>query len=430
MLNALSNKIIINKFYKLELSLKTGSDRITSKKFREIINSECNIILEKINNNTYKFSRYIKKVVKKNRCVYSPTIRDRIVLDILKDCLIKKYSIIFPNKNIIIKNIISTLECGMNYTVIRLDIEKFYDNIQHNLLFNKLKNSSLLSNSEYLLIKRSLKQSKKGVLQGLPTSNCLAEIYLESFDSDIRLIDPRLCYYSRYVDDILLIFNSTLLKSETDNIMRIINNNLSKLNLSLNSDKSSVIRLVNNSNFDYLGYNFNILQNNKPVKATLTISTNKIKQIKSKIDYYFYQYKLNNNFNLLYQRLSFITSYCYGFKFKQYNTSEDNDAESYYNIEKICFGVFSSYYFSDNISFDNLNKHIKFRIKSNNFTPKQRKKLFMCKFNCVTPHVIEFHKFTNSQYLSLIRDIDNSYREPTTKIRSTLIFDYFKYLNP
>lgn len=168
MINNLSQMHIYDCFYKLQLSLKAGSDKITSQKYHSILGSEADLIIKKINNKTYKFSRYNQTLVKNNRLVYSPTIRDRIVLDLLKDSLIGKYKIKFQDRNKICEEINRTLENGFKFTILKLDITNFYNSIPHNLLYNKLKCSSLLSETEYLLVKRALSQSSKGVLQGLP----------------------------------------------------------------------------------------------------------------------------------------------------------------------------------------------------------------------------------------------------------------------
>ncbi|MGN9160453.1 reverse transcriptase domain-containing protein [Clostridium sulfidigenes] len=433
MLSELSKDTIINYFYKLKPSLKTGSDRITPKKFESIICDESKLIINKINNKTYKFSRYTNIIVKNNRKVYSPTIRDRIVLDILKDILIKKYKIKFQDRNKICSKIKRTLENGCNFTIIRLDIQDFYGSIPHYLMFKKLKSSSLLSDAEYLLIKKALSQSNKGVLQGLPISNCLAEIYLESFDKEVKAINSKLCYFARYVDDIILIFNGYLLNSEIDTIKARINFILStKLKLDLNESKSVDVKLNDKSSFEYLGYTFKLnfefySKKNYYNKITLDISPKKINKIKDKLSKYFYDYSNDNNFNHLYQRLTFITSSCYGLKFKQYY--KNNKLDSY--REKICFGVLDSYHFATSNSFDLLNAHITFLIKFNasKFNNKQKKLLFNCKFNNEKPHFINFHKFTNDQYINLITQLIPTYTPPTLNTRHTVIYDYFCYLN-
>lgn len=434
MLNNLSKSDIKNHFYKLQLSLKTGSDKITPKKFESIIDNESEIIINKINNKTYKFSRYTKNIVKKNRIVYSSTIRDRIVLDILKNTLISKYKIRFQNRNEICSNIKRTLENGFKFTVIKLDIQAFYDSIPHNLLYNKLKSSSLLSDSEYLLVKKALSQSPNGVLQGLPISNCLAEIYLEGFDSEIKSIDSRLCYFARYVDDIILIFNGFLLDSEITSIKLEINAKLNKLKLTSNPIKSLSLLLHNEKSFSYLGYTFKLINPSINAKGKnisneilIRISPDKLTNVKNKITRYFYQYNNDNNFNLLYQRLMYVTSSCYGLKFQQYIK---NDVLNFYT-KKISFGIYDNYSLATYESFNLINLHINDSIKyySSSFTNCQKRTLFNCRFKDSKLHFINFHKFTNDEYINLIKSINPLYIEPLTNRRHTVIYDYFKILD-
>lgn len=434
MLNELSKNVITEYFYRLRFSLKTGSDRMTPENFQSRLDEESSIIIRKILNKSYKFSRYNKFIVKKNRLVYSPTVRDRIVLDMLNDKIIKKYKIKFPNRDCICEGIKRTLEAGFNFTVIRLDIENFYPSIPHNLLYNKLKSSSLLSETEYLLVKRAFCQENKGVLQGLPISNSLAEIYLERLDSKLKAIDSRLCYFSRYVDDIILIFNTHLLNSEINNIYIKVDEVLSNLKLALNREKSCHKLLNDKSSFEYLGYNFILFKDRFPNngkksynRVELEISQKKINQIKEKISKYFYDYSINNNFNLLYERLKFITSKCYGLKFKQ--CSRNGDVDSY--TKKIYFGIYESYSFANQESFNLINSHIKAMIKMNfiNFNNKQRKMLFNCSYNKQKPHYINYHKFTNIDYLNIIQKINPTYIVPTNQKRHAVIYDYFKLLD-
>lgn len=431
MINNLSQGDIYACFNKLQFSLKAGSDKITSKKYKSILNGEANIIINKINNRTYKFSRYNKTIVKKDRIVYSSTIRDRIVLDLLKDSLISKYKIKFQDRNKICEEIKRTLENGFKFTVLKLDIKNFYNSIPHNLLFNKLKSSSLLSETEYLLVKRALYQSKKGVLQGLPISNCLAEIYLESFDKELKSIDNRLCYFARYVDDVILIFNGFLLSSEISSIREIINSKIFKLGLSINQEKTLFSPLRDDNSFDYLGYNFKLKnssldgkEKNIGNKVYMEISSAKLFKIKNKINSYFNEYLRNRNFNLLYQRLIYISSSCYGLKFLQYDSFN-----SY--TKKISFGIYNSYKLASNESFKAINKYISYLVKkySSYFTNEEKRKLFKCRFNESRIHFINFHKFTNEDYIDLIKSINPTYTKPSYSVRHTVIYDYFKLLN-
>jgi hypothetical protein len=201
-----------------------------------------------------------------------------------------------------------------------------------------------------------------------------------------------------------------------------------------NPEKSLAILLNNKASFNYLGYTFNLINdsiNNKEKnianKLLIEISPNKITKIKNKITNYFYEYNNDTNFNLLHQRLTYITSSCYGLKFKQY--SKNDVLDSY--RQKISFGIYDSYSLATYESFNLINLHINDLIKyySSSFTSIQKRILFTCRFNETKPHFINFHKLTNDNYIDLIKAINPLYIEPVTNKRHTLIYDYFRNLN-
>ena len=72
-----------------------------------------------------------------------------------------------------------------------------------NLLFDSIENPTVPSNYQRKDIKNYI--TKKGVPQGLPISNILAQLYLNDFDSSIVNILDKDTLYLRYVDDLLII---------------------------------------------------------------------------------------------------------------------------------------------------------------------------------------------------------------------------------
>ena len=63
-------------------------------------------------------------------------------------------------------------------------------------------------------------QSDKGVAMGSPISGTMAEIFLQQLENTIikHIIDAKiLSFYTRYVDDILLIYDS--MRTNPDNIL-------------------------------------------------------------------------------------------------------------------------------------------------------------------------------------------------------------------
>ena len=84
----------IKEVYGEKISKKAtrGIDRIGIKKFNEIKKDQLNIIFNKCNAGTYNFSPYVEKLQSKGRgknprLISVSTIRDRIVLYILKEIL-------------------------------------------------------------------------------------------------------------------------------------------------------------------------------------------------------------------------------------------------------------------------------------------------------------------------------------------------------
>jgi hypothetical protein len=94
-----------NYYLALEHKLNTGSDRITPKHFHVIRKEQFEIIKKKFNLKTYKFSRLLERKIDENRTVFVPTIRDRIVLEYLKDKLNEKYRNDYLDRNSIIQSI-------------------------------------------------------------------------------------------------------------------------------------------------------------------------------------------------------------------------------------------------------------------------------------------------------------------------------------
>jgi hypothetical protein len=82
----------------------------------------------------------------------------------------------------------------------------------------------------YLAFQNHIYKPEKGVSMGSPISNIIAEIFLQHFETLLmkQLIDTKnITYYTRYVDDILLIYNSQHTSPE------MINNFINQIHPSL-----------------------------------------------------------------------------------------------------------------------------------------------------------------------------------------------------
>jgi len=261
----------IKNIYENNISKKAtrGIDKIGIKTFNRNKNHHLKLIYNKCKNGTYKFSPYVQKLqVKgknKTREISVPTIRDRIVLSLLKDFLHEIYPECINRRlpNNYIREIKEFFESNesKHFCYLKIDIKSFYDNIDHEILFKMLK-ERIKSNRILDLLRRSIKtptvpinykkhdkteyKRRFGIAQGLSISNILANIYLK--DIDDKLMNHGLRYF-RYVDDIL-IFLEDIKSSEF--ISAILIEELNKYKLEIN-DKKTECNLTDCS-FDYLGY--------------------------------------------------------------------------------------------------------------------------------------------------------------------------------
>jgi hypothetical protein len=136
---------------------------------------------------------------------------------------------------------LSELTIHENHRIINYDIKDLYVNIPISdtlsitkILLKKHNDSQttgqLLSLLDVILHQNSLTfqnhiyKPEKGVSMGSPISNIIAEIFLQHFETLLmkQLIETQnIAYYTRYVDDILLIYNSKHTSPET--ILNFIN---------------------------------------------------------------------------------------------------------------------------------------------------------------------------------------------------------------
>jgi retron-type reverse transcriptase len=122
---------------------------------------------------------------------------------------------------------------GENYYILKMDIKKFFYNIDHNILFEIM--------SDYIKDKKLLEFTKllidsDGESVGIPignyTSQFFANIYLDKLDNFIKY-KLRIKYYVRYMDDfILLVKDREIAKGLYSIVSTFLGN---ELKLSLNS---------------------------------------------------------------------------------------------------------------------------------------------------------------------------------------------------
>lgn len=250
-----------------------GIDRIRPAKLAEILESEVNIITRKVLTGSYAFTPYKEKLISKGaasppRVVSIPTARDRLVLRALCELLQRIFPEAIPEiPQTKIEALKEALATGNFKEFVRLDLKKFYNSIGHieleKALRKKIRKRELLALIDAAIKTPTVPESKGGkgskpnscgVPQGLSISNLLAEITLQSADSNIRR-QSHIAYF-RYVDDILILTGAgqadTIAKSSIAALRAI---GLEPHDPNLHDSKSKVGTLT--EIFSFLGYQIN-----------------------------------------------------------------------------------------------------------------------------------------------------------------------------
>ena len=143
--------------------------------------------------------------------------------------------------------------------VVDIDLEKFFDKVQHDVLMNKLKQR--VKDARLLkLIRRYLKagimtnneiiKSIEGTPQGGPLSPLLSNIILDNLDRELEKRGHKFC---RYADDCNIYVRT---RRAGERVMESVTKFISeKLELKVNKDKSAVAHVMRRK---FLGYTFNV----------------------------------------------------------------------------------------------------------------------------------------------------------------------------
>ena len=252
-------------------------------------------LLEKLENKTYKHGGYTVFYVTepKLRKIEKSKYMDRIVHRWLVDNILKPYFI--P------RFIQTTYACiegrGMhkacldmqemmkhctriwnNYYILKMDIAKYFDNIDKKILLDILE-KRIKDKDVMWLINEILYANKreKGLEIGNYTSQMFANIYLNEYDWYVKR-NLHIKYFSRYMDDsILLVKTKKEAIQALENIKRFLKENL---NLELNS-KTQIFK--SSQGVNYCGYKIN--------EYRLKIRDKGKKKLKKKIKYLRYEIK-------------------------------------------------------------------------------------------------------------------------------------------
>jgi len=298
LIEVITSKENLNRAYKKVVENKGagGIDEMTVKELGDYIRENKDSIVNSLRNRTYmpKPVRrvYIPKSNGKKRPLGIPTVLDRTIQQAIAQPITDIYEEVFseysygfrPGRSChdAIKQALEYLNDGYEW-VVDIDIEQFFDKVNHDKLIQILReqvNDSTTLNliRKYLrsgVMENGLeKATKTGVPQGGPLSVILSNIYLDKLDKEL---EQRGLRFTRYADDVLIFTKSEM---SANRVMKSISDWLErKLFLKVNATKTKVVRPTRSK---YLGFTF--LKNGGEWKVKPT--NEKKKALKAKLSEY------------------------------------------------------------------------------------------------------------------------------------------------
>jgi RNA-directed DNA polymerase len=202
-----------------------------------------------------------------------PTIRDRVVQGAVKLILEPIFEADFqpgsfgyrPKKSAhaAIQRVSTAIIQSKTY-VIDLDLRSYFDTVRHHIVLEKV--ARRVNDDEVLrLLKRMLKASgKQGVPQGGIVSPLLSNLYLNEVDKMLERAQQvtrqgrwTAVEYARFADDLVILVDSHVRHHWLRRaVERRLREELAKLQVEVNEEKSRRVDLIERESFGFLGFDF------------------------------------------------------------------------------------------------------------------------------------------------------------------------------
>jgi len=259
-----------------------GSDGMTVDELEPYLRENWQIIREQLLAGTYQPSAVKRVLIPKSgggvRQLGIPTVLDRfvqqLVLQVLQpifDPTFSEHSHGFrPGRRAhdAVRKAQQYIQTGRRW-VVDVDLEKFFDRVNHDVLMGKLQNR--IEDRRMLgIIHRYLRagimadgvavERHEGTPQGGPLSPLLANVLLDEVDKEL---ERRGHYFVRYADDCNVYVHS---RRAGDRVLSVLRQMYAKLRLRINEEKSAVARATGRK---FLGYGFWVAKG-KAIKLRVT----------------------------------------------------------------------------------------------------------------------------------------------------------------
>jgi RNA-directed DNA polymerase len=238
-------------------------------------------IQDELVQHTYQPMRVRKKEIPKDggnkvRVLSIPSIRDRVVQGALKLILEPIFEADFQSGSYgyrpkrtaqeAVLRVDKAIMEGKTH-IVDLDLRAYFDNVQHYLLLAKVARRVQDARVMKLLNLILKSTGKKGVPQGGVISPLLSNVYLNEVD---RMLQKAMAttrrgkythvQYARFADDMVILIDS---HPRNDWLMRAVDKRLreelAKLRVEINEDKSRTIDLRKGGSFAFLGFEYRLV---------------------------------------------------------------------------------------------------------------------------------------------------------------------------
>ena len=247
-----------------------GVDGMKTSELDEYFSKHKEIIKQQIRNMQYRPKPvrrvYIPKPNGKQRPLGIPSVADRVVQQAAAQVLSGIYDSTFsdhsygfrPNRSAhdAMKDVLNNLNSGYDW-VIDLDIEKYFDTVNHDKLISILREKVNDKRTLHLIrsflkagvmVNGLVSPTELGVPQGGPLSPILSLIYLDKFDKEL---ESRGLHFVRYADDCDIFVKSEM---AADRVMKSVASWLErKLFLKVSPTKTKVVRPTHS---EFLGFTY------------------------------------------------------------------------------------------------------------------------------------------------------------------------------